>query len=131
MRNTFIHVASEEAEATRAISSCPASRIGAAKSCLEEVEEEPARQVLRLDEMLIPSRRPVGVIGDRPPARAERKELPSLGSAGHAFGSCKPCGFFYAKGCLNGVSCSFCHLCDRGEKKRRQKHKKASLKGGG
>ena len=27
----------------------------------------------------------------------------------------------YAKGCTNGSSCDFCHFCDRGEKKRRQK----------
>ena len=129
VRNTFIHVASQEA-VERPISSCP-SRIGWASSCLDDEAQEPCRQVLRLEEMLIP--RHVGVIGDRPRAAAssDRKELPSLGSAGHAFGTCKPCGFFYAKGCLNGVSCSFCHLCDRGEKKRRQKHKKASLKGGG
>ena len=103
-----------------------------------------------------PGRPPVGVIGDQrarmsseagyprayavgyigPRGGAERanakapRELPSVGSAGHAFGTCKPCGFFYAKGCLNGTACSFCHLCDRGEKKRRQKQKKASLKGG-
>lgn len=64
------------------------------------------------------------------PSARGLKELPSAGSAGHAFGTCKPCGFFYAKGCLNGTACSFCHLCDRGEKKRRQKQKKASLKGG-
>eukprot|EP00438_Fugacium_kawagutii_P022007 Skav217035 [mRNA] locus=scaffold1803:407279:408028:- [translate_table: standard] len=57
------------------------------------------------------------------------QELPSVGSAGHAFGTCRPCAF-YAKGCLNGYACSFCHLCDRGEKKRRQKQKKASFRGG-
>eukprot|EP00438_Fugacium_kawagutii_P022008 Skav217036 [mRNA] locus=scaffold1803:410211:413697:- [translate_table: standard] len=58
------------------------------------------------------------------------QELPSVGSAGHAFGTCRPCAFFYAKGCQNGYACSFCHLCDRGEKKRRQKQKKASFRGG-
>ena len=69
-------------------------------------------------------------LGPHAPKPHGTKELPSVGSAGHAFGTCKPCGFFYAKGCLNGAACSFCHLCDRGEKKRRQKQKKACLKGG-
>lgn len=63
------------------------------------------------------------------PNEKPKNELPSVGSAGHAFGTCKPCGFFYAKGCLNGATCSFCHLCDRGEKKRRQKQKKAQRGG--
>merc|ERR1719161_2547 len=45
-------------------------------------------------------------------------ELPTVGSSGHHFGTCRPCAFLYTKGCSNGVSCSFCHLCDAGEKKR-------------
>ncbi|CAE7556394.1 unnamed protein product [Symbiodinium natans] len=57
-------------------------------------------------------------------------ELPSVGSKGHHRGDCRPCGFLYAKGCINGAMCTFCHLCDRGAKKRRQKAKKAALKGG-
>eukprot|EP00913_Durusdinium_trenchii_P018796 g17663.t1 len=43
-------------------------------------------------------------------------ELPSIGSRGHSAGDCKPC--------KNGALCAFCHLCDRLEKKRRQKAKK-------
>eukprot|EP00438_Fugacium_kawagutii_P022006 Skav217034 [mRNA] locus=scaffold1803:403432:406011:- [translate_table: standard] len=74
--------------------------------------------------------RTASTLGLQPLKPHGTKELPSVGSAGHAFGTCKPCGFFYAKGCLNGSACSFCHLCDRGEKKRRQKQKKACLKGG-
>jgi hypothetical protein len=31
-------------------------------------------------------------------------------------------------GCANGVDCLFCHLCESGEKKRRQKEKKQALK---
>merc|ERR1719507_1504105 len=50
-------------------------------------------------------------------------ELPSLGSAGHGDGKCKPCAFFHTAGCGNGVCCKFCHLCDSGEKKRRRKEK--------
>jgi len=51
--------------------------------------------------------------------------LPSVGSVGHDLGNCKPCAFFHAKGCSSGYDCHFCHLCDPGEKKRRQKDKRA------
>mmetsp|Transcript_23544 Transcript_23544/g.44437 ORF Transcript_23544/g.44437 Transcript_23544/m.44437 type:complete len:238 (-) Transcript_23544:358-1071(-) len=57
-------------------------------------------------------------------------ELPSIGSERHYSGDCRPCAFLHSRGCQNGAMCSFCHLCDRGEKKRRQKAKKASFKGG-
>mmetsp|Transcript_96227 Transcript_96227/g.241203 ORF Transcript_96227/g.241203 Transcript_96227/m.241203 type:complete len:375 (-) Transcript_96227:134-1258(-) len=50
-------------------------------------------------------------------------ELPSIGSAGHSSGDCKPCAFFHTAGCSNGVSCQFCHTCDANEKKRRRKEK--------
>eukprot|EP00930_Biecheleria_cincta_P042638 TRINITY_DN29334_c0_g1_i1.p1 TRINITY_DN29334_c0_g1~~TRINITY_DN29334_c0_g1_i1.p1 ORF type:complete len:272 (-),score=47.43 TRINITY_DN29334_c0_g1_i1:118-933(-) len=46
---------------------------------------------------------------------------PTVGSAGHLLGLCKPCAFFHTKGCQGGTSCVFCHLCLPGEKKRRQK----------
>mmetsp|Transcript_68123 Transcript_68123/g.120243 ORF Transcript_68123/g.120243 Transcript_68123/m.120243 type:complete len:401 (-) Transcript_68123:393-1595(-) len=52
-------------------------------------------------------------------------EMPTVGSAGHHLGNCKPCAFAYTKGCGGGVSCQFCHLCAPGEKKRRQKLKHA------
>mmetsp|Transcript_40557 Transcript_40557/g.84903 ORF Transcript_40557/g.84903 Transcript_40557/m.84903 type:complete len:266 (+) Transcript_40557:89-886(+) len=51
--------------------------------------------------------------------------LPSVGSFGHDLGNCKPCAFFHAKGCSSGYDCHFCHICDAGEKKRRQKEKRA------
>mmetsp|Transcript_7845 Transcript_7845/g.17011 ORF Transcript_7845/g.17011 Transcript_7845/m.17011 type:complete len:136 (+) Transcript_7845:87-494(+) len=50
-------------------------------------------------------------------------KLPSLGSAGHFLGTCSPCAFVHKKGCENGVDCEWCHLCDAGEKHRRQKEK--------
>jgi len=49
--------------------------------------------------------------------------FPSVGSVGHAKGRCKPCAFLYTKGCGNGANCSFCHLCEDGEKKTRRKAK--------
>lgn len=54
--------------------------------------------------------------------------LPSIGSAEHCLGTCRPCAFFHAKGCSNGVNCIYCHLCDAGEKKRRMKEKRESLR---
>jgi hypothetical protein len=55
-------------------------------------------------------------------------ELPTIGSAGHSGGTCKPCAFLHKQGCSNGIACSFCHRCDAGEKRKRQKDKKAQLK---
>jgi len=55
--------------------------------------------------------------------------VPSLGSVGHDKGSCKPCGFFHKAGCKAGATCNYCHLCDAGEKKRRSREKKETLRG--
>merc|ERR1712013_735262 len=49
--------------------------------------------------------------------------LPSIGSASHHLGSCRPCAFLHTKGCANGIECIFCHFCEPGEKKRRRKDK--------
>lgn len=51
-------------------------------------------------------------------------QLPTVGSAGHALGACKPCAFL-DKGCANGQECKFCHLCPADEKNRRKKEKLA------
>jgi len=57
-------------------------------------------------------------------------EAPTFGSLRHSSGNCKPCAFFWkSTGCGNGINCPFCHLCDAGERKLRQKHKKAALRG--
>mmetsp|Transcript_60144 Transcript_60144/g.140123 ORF Transcript_60144/g.140123 Transcript_60144/m.140123 type:complete len:253 (+) Transcript_60144:60-818(+) len=51
-------------------------------------------------------------------------EWPSIGSARHQGRRCKPCAFVGTeKGCANGFECMFCHLCEPGEKKRRQKER--------
>jgi len=57
-------------------------------------------------------------------------ELPCKGSVLHRWGACKPCAFFQIVtddkgGCKNGVECTFCHLCEPGEKKRRKKERQA------
>jgi len=50
--------------------------------------------------------------------------IPTVGSAGHGFRKCKPCAFAWKEsGCQSGASCTFCHLCDPAEKKRRRKAK--------
>lgn len=49
--------------------------------------------------------------------------LPTLGSAGHRHGTCRPCAFFHTKGCTSGVECTFCHLCDAGARKTRKQEK--------
>lgn len=57
-------------------------------------------------------------------------QLPSKGSALHQLGNCKPCAFFCSvqggpPACKNGVECTFCHLCEPGEKKRRKQEKRS------
>lgn len=52
--------------------------------------------------------------------------LPSLGSAAHRAGQCKPCAFFDTSGCENGAACRFCHLCDAETRRQRRKDKKES-----
>jgi len=62
------------------------------------------------------------------PVRAVRGEW-SVGAEGHAVQQCKPCAFLDSrKGCLQGSACMYCHLCEPGEKKRRQREKKSSLR---
>ncbi|CAE7773707.1 rlmJ [Symbiodinium sp. CCMP2456] len=53
----------------------------------------------------------------------QEDHLPSVGSVGHAEGTCRPCAFVFKKGCDSGSQCTFCHLCPPGEKKRRMKEK--------
>jgi len=50
-------------------------------------------------------------------------EQPTVGSAGHPYGTCKPCAFFHRKGCINGVECRFCHLCGPRERKARMQQR--------
>eukprot|EP00930_Biecheleria_cincta_P000096 TRINITY_DN1001_c0_g1_i2.p1 TRINITY_DN1001_c0_g1~~TRINITY_DN1001_c0_g1_i2.p1 ORF type:complete len:213 (+),score=30.88 TRINITY_DN1001_c0_g1_i2:66-704(+) len=60
----------------------------------------------------------VGILGS--------EELPTVGSLNHRSGTCKPCAFVFkdGPGCTSGVECTFCHLCEPGEKKRRVKSRK-------
>lgn len=47
----------------------------------------------------------------------------SIGSAKHATGDCKPCGFLWKKGCHKAQNCHFCHLCGSDEVKKRKRDK--------
>eukprot|EP00444_Apocalathium_aciculiferum_P023750 CAMPEP_0183437694 /NCGR_PEP_ID=MMETSP0370-20130417/74208_1 /TAXON_ID=268820 /ORGANISM="Peridinium aciculiferum, Strain PAER-2" /LENGTH=178 /DNA_ID=CAMNT_0025625593 /DNA_START=12 /DNA_END=548 /DNA_ORIENTATION=- len=64
-------------------------------------------------------------VGAATQAAAAVGQLPSMGSAGHSIGECKPCVFLHTRGCKSGLDCTFCHLCEVGEKKRRQKDKRS------
>lgn len=59
-----------------------------------------------------------------PKAELGSPELPSRGSALHAWKACKPCAFIFQEGCANKEECEFCHLCEPGERKRRKKERK-------
>jgi len=58
---------------------------------------------------------------DAPGIMALADGEPSVGSAQHRTGRCKPCAFFHTKGCQNDKACQFCHLCPPGEKQRRKR----------
>jgi len=57
------------------------------------------------------------------------RSLPSVGSAEHASGNCKPCAWFWKRqGCRNGEDCRHCHLCPETELKRRKKEKVQAIR---
>jgi len=50
--------------------------------------------------------------------------VPSVGSAGHHVGLCKPCDFTgRSGGCREGAACKFCHLCGPDVSRRRKKER--------
>eukprot|EP00928_Gymnodinium_smaydae_P083983 TRINITY_DN67232_c0_g1_i1.p1 TRINITY_DN67232_c0_g1~~TRINITY_DN67232_c0_g1_i1.p1 ORF type:complete len:184 (-),score=17.33 TRINITY_DN67232_c0_g1_i1:285-836(-) len=59
--------------------------------------------------------------------------LLSVGSAGHASGSCRPCAHFSRSGCHKGYDCEFCHSCTYEAfleyKSRRKLRKRQFVKG--
>lgn len=55
--------------------------------------------------------------------------LPSIGSAMHGSGKCKPCAWFWKqRGCLNGQECGHCHICPDGEIKSRRLEKVSAMR---
>lgn len=56
--------------------------------------------------------------------RAANVGTPSIGSAGHASGACKPCVWLHKdSGCRHGSNCFYCHLCPSNEVRRRKQQK--------
>jgi len=59
-------------------------------------------------------------------------EVDNFGSVteAHTLGMCKPCAYFIVKkdGCRQGAECPFCHLCPKGELKKRRKARCHELK---
>merc|ERR1711904_760868 len=56
-------------------------------------------------------------------------EIPSRGSALHSAGLCQPCSWFWKEGgCHNGNECRRCHLCPKGEVKKRRQMKVALMR---
>merc|ERR1711879_694472 len=52
-------------------------------------------------------------------------KIPTLGSANHSSGLCKPCSFFWRSvGCGNGANCTFCHYAAQTKRKDGKKKKK-------
>merc|ERR1712060_819619 len=50
--------------------------------------------------------------------------IPTVGSALHGTGMCKPCAWFWkSSGCTNQGDCLHCHLCPQSELKARKKAK--------
>mmetsp|Transcript_69473 Transcript_69473/g.165634 ORF Transcript_69473/g.165634 Transcript_69473/m.165634 type:complete len:201 (+) Transcript_69473:30-632(+) len=60
---------------------------------------------------------------------AWRTKFPGM-EAAHNRGECKPCAYFLYKpdGCRNSDNCPYCHLCRKGEIKRRKRKKIKQLK---
>merc|ERR1712187_850857 len=114
VRNTFLDFSEAPVFLQlRKVKSAPSSPVAAKGVDLAP----PAPAVLELASML----KPMPNLGS--------PDMPSVASAQHHLGECKPCAFFWKPaGCSNGVDCDYCHLCDAHEKKRRQKEKKALLK---
>mmetsp|Transcript_21421 Transcript_21421/g.45632 ORF Transcript_21421/g.45632 Transcript_21421/m.45632 type:complete len:160 (+) Transcript_21421:148-627(+) len=53
---------------------------------------------------------------------ASRVAMWSKGASGHDDGTCRPCAWNYKpSGCINGSECTFCHMCEKDELKRRKK----------
>lgn len=75
------------------------------------------------DELHEPMRGPTAELEPR----LGTEELPTIGSAGHWEGLCKPCAFM-TRGCSRGSDCPFCHLCGPDERKKRRREKIAYLR---
>jgi hypothetical protein len=69
----------------------------------------------------------------QPEVSLEEKIAMHGGSEGHDIGQCVPCAYFWYKkdGCRLGADCKFCHLCTKGEVKKRKRELIQQLKADG
>lgn len=123
IKNTFIHFELEEAEQPdyRPTKSGPAKLLRTTSpqepAWIPFVEEKAARNAQ--EHPTTPTGGFTGGVG----------ELPSRGSVGHAVGKCKPCAHNWKRGgCSKGYDCSFCHLCEEDDFRRRRREKLVRLK---
>lgn len=123
IKNTFIHFELEEAEQPdyRPTKSGPAKLLRTTSpqepAWIPFVEEKAARNAQEHPET------PTGGF------TGGVRELPSRGSVGHAVGKCKPCAHNWKRGgCSKGYDCSFCHLCEEDDFRRRRREKLVRLK---
>lgn len=123
LRNTFLEFPIERPDMLqlRRTQSAPASPKKAAVDDEAPVEAAAEASLLQGPDMAVAAR-------TQPCALVDGLNLPTIGSARHNLGQCKPCAFAWTSGCGNGYACVFCHLCEPGEKKRRQKEKRANIK---
>eukprot|EP00928_Gymnodinium_smaydae_P024490 TRINITY_DN197_c0_g2_i1.p1 TRINITY_DN197_c0_g2~~TRINITY_DN197_c0_g2_i1.p1 ORF type:complete len:390 (-),score=67.38 TRINITY_DN197_c0_g2_i1:108-1277(-) len=62
---------------------------------------------------------------------SQEADLPSVGSAYHGSGKCRPCAWFWKpQKCQNERDCVYCHLCPEGELKSRKKAKVDAMRAG-
>eukprot|EP00434_Breviolum_minutum_P012226 symbB.v1.2.010781.t1/scaffold707.1/size170859/2 len=154
VRNTFIHVTSPGQLAGTsakpppdqlftsecltqgpAMVSCPARQVGKFRELWQDEDSQSAssssKMVICLEDSLFPTM-PGMALQNKLESSRLRDRFGSrlwIGLRRIFMWECKPCAFMYAKGCKNGALCAFCHLCDRTEKKRRQKAKKMMYAG--
>jgi len=66
---------------------------------------------------------------DWDPSDSAALMFPSVGSAKHVTGNCKPCAWFWKpQGCSNGSKCEHCHLCPQNQAKLRKQAKRAAAR---
>lgn len=99
----------------------------------EQKEEQPGRYTpgrILLDTAIPPPPPPPAVLALAGAVKSGAPGLPSVGSACHHLGLCKPCDFLHrsSEGCKAGADCKFCHVCGPDENSRRRAVKKDAMR---
>jgi hypothetical protein len=138
IKNTFIDGLPEESEQPPAIfKTTSAPMVFGARAKLfspQQTRQQLEPTILQVEPQAAPQ--PVSVT-QAAPSRVTlvdsngfpSKELPSVGSALHGTGQCRPCAWFHKpQGCARGWECRHCHACDADELRNRKKDKVAILR---